>query len=88
LSAIINTLRHDNAWRASLAATAESAAQKPLDDSEASLQKVKEQKSELSGLGVPIGWSAAAVPNTFNGWVTKIIGLIFTIVAVSHGAPF
>jgi hypothetical protein len=35
-----------------------------------------------------IGWSAAALPGNFWGWILKIVGLLATTFAISLGSPF
>ena len=40
------------------------------------------------GNSIPLGWTTATNPTTPIGWLTKIIGLLFTIIAVMMGAPF
>ena len=37
---------------------------------------------------LPIGWTAALMPEAFWGWVLKIIGIAMTAVALTLGAPF
>jgi hypothetical protein len=62
----------------------------------ASLDKVKDIESEINQLGLPIGWSSQSGvkddprsrPSDFAGWFLKVLGILFTGLAVSQGAPF
>jgi hypothetical protein len=61
---------------------------------EAALQAIRENVQQLRQLAatvyntqLPLGWEAA-LPQSPLGWITKIIGLLFTVLAVSLGAPF
>ncbi|MCK4785687.1 MAG: hypothetical protein KAV87_18170 [Desulfobacteraceae bacterium] len=60
---------------------------KPKDIKEA-LEKFNAQLKEVKKLNIPIGWSTAKLPQGWDQWFWKIIGLIFTTLAVSLGAPF
>jgi hypothetical protein len=50
--------------------------------------KMEETLEELHQVPVPIGWTRQSVPDTPEGWISKIIGLLVTAFAVSLGAPF
>lgn len=41
---------------------------------------------KLEQLSIPLGWSE--VPQGGKAWLTKIVGLLLTALAVSLGAPF
>ena len=116
---IAKALSSDPALRASLVAEAEkfsaenaqqsfstqvppadSPAAKNLSDAQ---KKLESYRSQISKLGVPLGWKAAdpkqpanpnepADPRSFpeDGWarVMKILGLLLTAVAAALGAPF
>lgn len=43
-------------------------------------------RTQLSSFELPFGWSSP--PTGFADWVTKILGLLLTTLAVSLGAPF
>ena len=43
-------------------------------------------KQELTELPLPLGWQAA--PDDVLEWLTKIVGLMVTALALSLGAPF
>lgn len=45
-------------------------------------------EQESATLGRIVGWSHASVPADFAHWLLRILGWIFTIIAVSLGAPF
>lgn len=57
-----------------------------LSVSEAPLEKIKDVQKKLQGLPLPLGWYEA--PKEFGDWVIKILGILFTALAVSLGAPF
>lgn len=42
--------------------------------------------ASVSQLGLPLGWNT--LPSTLWGWVSKVLGLALTTLAVSLGAPF
>jgi hypothetical protein len=47
--------------------------------------------SQISRLGLPVGWrrdDPRSVPSGAGGWLTKILGLLLTAIAISLGAPF
>lgn len=72
----------------------EKVAQKAVPaDLELSLEKIKQLQQRLKQLGLPIGWSLMPgdpreIPKDFLAWIAKILGLLFTAIAVSLGAPF
>ncbi len=58
-----------------------------------SLTRIAQLRDELQQLQLPIGWSvekgdARRLPSDVQGWLMKVLGLLFTTVAVSLGAPF
>lgn len=91
---IANSLWRDGTMRASIVAAAQEAAKQPLPTGSApSLTSLEQLQAEVQKLHVPIGWSRVsgdprAVPGNPPGWFIKIVGLLFTTVAVSLGAPF
>jgi hypothetical protein len=58
----------------------------PLSTAETSLQKIEYVQKELQKLPLPLGWYE--VPKEFEDWVMKLLGILFTAIAVSLGAPF
>ena len=87
---LANALWQDNTLRATLLSAAEQQTATQNIESEASLDQIKQ---ELNALQLPFGWStqdtvATAVPRSFEDWLLKIIGLLFTAFAISLGAPF
>jgi hypothetical protein len=93
--AIGQSLWDDPALRNSIAAAAEKqlnekdAAGKELTPEEG-WKKIEVAKNRLKVAGLPIGWSMddpRTNCKTFN-WLTKILGWLITILAVSLGAPF
>ncbi|SKC71811.1 hypothetical protein [Ohtaekwangia koreensis] len=52
------------------------------------VQQLKALKSELDASALPLGWQSAKPVHNFGGWVVKILGILFTALAVSLGAPF
>lgn len=90
---IANSLYRDTNLRASVVAAAEAQAQKPVSEEAESELNVSELSGELLDLKLPIGWSARdgdarSVPGDFIGWVVKLLGVLFTALAVALGAPF
>jgi hypothetical protein len=86
------TLYKDQTLRASIVASAQGVAQKPsAEDSTRFLEEI-EQKAEP--LQLPLGWVCGpkkdprAFPDSFLAWITKIFGILFTVLAISLGAPF
>lgn len=64
-------------------------------ESKAPLTRITQLREELQQLQLPIGWSwgkgdsrRVPDPNDIQGWFMKVLGLLFTTVAVSLGAPF
>jgi hypothetical protein len=60
---------------------------------EAALKAIQENVQQLRQLSatvhntqLPLGWEA--LPESLAGWIKKVIGLLFTALAVSLGAPF
>jgi hypothetical protein len=43
---------------------------------------------EKATLGSVLGWTRASVPADLATWLQRIVGWIFTAIAVSLGAPF
>ncbi|MCG8605153.1 hypothetical protein MJD09_09165 [bacterium] len=96
--AIAKFLWRNDAQRAVLVAYAEGAAKEPSDPG----RSFEGLRAEIASLDLPIGWSLkngkatggqagtdlSQVPTSFEGWVTKVIGLIITTLAVSLGSPF
>jgi len=91
--AIANGLAQDSTLRASVVAAAEARAQRPAPAGAEAEIDVSELRDELSGLQLPIGWSTddarpTRVPDSFAGWIVKLVGVMFTALAVALGAPF
>ena len=64
-------------------------------DAEAPLTRITQLRDELQQLQLPIGWSLSngdprRLPDPYDiqGWFMKVLGLLFTTMAVSLGAPF
>ncbi|GIK58950.1 MAG: hypothetical protein BroJett015_46130 [Chloroflexota bacterium] len=64
-------------------------------DEEASLEQIRIQTQliadilqNLEGLNLPLPWWRGPLPDTVTGWVTMILGLMFTWLAVSQGSSF
>lgn len=54
------------------------------------LPETLKQQKQLETLGLPLGWQLENLPasNDLAGWLTKVLGILVTTVAVSLGAPF
>ncbi|MCK4645140.1 MAG: hypothetical protein KAU46_02715 [Candidatus Aminicenantes bacterium] len=91
---IANTLSRDAAIRASVVAAAENIRRQPLSsEQEPAWKQLEKLQGKLLEHELPIGWSQVSgdsreVPRNFPAWVKKILGLLFTAIAVSLGAPF
>ena len=70
-------------------------------DARAKLQAVKEARTALNGLSIPLGWCSASESGSKDssctsprqwpegdGWILKIVGILISVLAVSQGAPF
>ncbi len=107
---IANTLLRDDALRALVVASAQTAVKNTQSDPNAAAgnnptsgqnavtkNNIGELHAELQKLNLPIGWVKSGLkddprmlPDLYDirGWVYKIIGIIFTALAISQGAPF
>jgi hypothetical protein len=54
--------------------------------SETPFEKIEYIQKELQGLPLPLGW--CETPKEFEAWIIKILGVLFTAIAVTLGAPF
>ena len=61
---------------------AEAKSPEEIDKSISDLQK------RIERLDLPIGWYGDLLPNNFLGWISKVIGILLTTIAISLGAPF
>ena len=84
--AICNALWQEQALRDSVVAVATEQARKSELPSAASASQSVNQLLEQK-LQLPIGWPSEGSPAP-QGWLTKIVGLLLTVLAVSLGAPF
>ena len=87
---ITRSLANDPSLRQALVAQATEIArqdslQAPHGETEAST-RIKQTLGDLKDLGIPLGWKTA--PKTGGEWLSKIIGLILTMLAMTLGAPF
>ena len=53
---------------------------------ESSIAQIKEFRKDLLSLPLPLGWTE--YPQSLLDWIKKVMGLLFSVVAVSLGAPF
>jgi hypothetical protein len=77
---VADSLWHDTALRESVVAAAQRSTTQPLPED---IETISQQLNELQ---MPIGWQA--VPGDPLAWLTKLVGLLVTALAVSLGAPF
>jgi len=84
--AIANSLARAPALAASVAAAAQTEAGQAMPSGE----QLPAVQNALKSLQLPIGWDPHALPAAADywGWLGKLLGLLFTSVAVSLGAPF
>lgn len=104
---IAKALMQNDALRAAVVGAAEKAAAVPApsptptpadprEQARLAGAKIQEVRTQLSTLGIPIGWvrnpaipnDPRRIPDTLGSWVLKILGLLITAFAVSQGAPF
>jgi hypothetical protein len=105
---IVNTLSHNSELRATVVAAAENYAKTPLptptpgqsaadagQQFRESVDRINRMRGEISGLGLPVGWSwesitvdPRGIPASAGGWALKLTGWLLTAFAVSQGAPF
>ena len=89
--AIVTTFIRNPVLRASAVTAAQEQAKKTPDTLDQNLGSID---SKLTELRLPLGWTARSpndprsVPDSFLGWLIKILGLVLTAVALSLGAPF
>lgn len=70
-------------------------------EARARLQAVKDARTTLNGLSIPLGWCVASESGNADssctterqlplgyGWILKLFGLLLSVLAVSQGAPF
>src|SRR5205823_7487582 len=94
----VNSLWHDPALRASVAAQATNVESAQCPQGVPPLDCVTQSVQQVKDLTVPIGWPAhpsgdPRVPHgsagaIFLGWLLKLVGLALTAAAISRGAPF
>jgi hypothetical protein len=90
---IANTLFTDDAARQALVAQAVAQVQEGLDPRTLTggggpgLMGAQD-RNEVAGYGIPLGWTVRDLPETIPGWVARVSGLFLTSVAVALGAPF
>jgi hypothetical protein len=90
---IANNLAQDSTLRSSVVASAVVFANQTASSGSNASLNIQELRNETQQIQLlPIGWSYESnVPQglpTGWGWLTKIIGLFITVIAVSLGAPF
>jgi hypothetical protein len=93
---ISSTLWKDDTTRAAVVAEANKVAAgpgQPTGSAEERLKTAAGEVDHLAQLQLPIGWKDSAgdprtIPHTTLGWVWKLLGIVFTGLAVSLGAPF
>jgi hypothetical protein len=85
-----NALIRDATLRATVVAAAEQYTSRPAADT-AQGPSLDGLRAEFADLQLPIGWAYeadASQPKDLVWWITKLLGLAITILAVSLGAPF
>jgi hypothetical protein len=87
---IANRLWTDQTVRAAVVQQANQGASKtPGADAQARLKTAADDVASVAKIGVPMGWSGEAKPKWGgSGWATILGGWLFTILAISLGAPF
>ncbi len=64
----------------------EDAGQQAVADIQAAQEALRPASIALEATGLPLGWHAA--PGSLFAWLSKIIGLLVSMFAISLGAPF
>jgi hypothetical protein len=90
---IANSLFNDSALRSTVVAAAEAKVEQSVSTDNTSELTFSELRDELYGLNLPIGWTSETedpnrIPDSFWGWLLKIVGILITAFAVSLGATF
>ena len=94
---IANTLYHDSSAREAIVSmAAQTAEDETLLQGDSTYARVEYFVAELDKLPLPIGWIGSTpeiidpreAPMNTKGWLFKILGLLFTAIAISLGAPF
>lgn len=94
---VANALYHDASIRAAVSAAAAEAVRGALPGSAFdSIVAVNTALARVNLTDLPVGWQARGAatddarraPSSVQGWLTKLAGIAFTIVAISMGAPF
>lgn len=94
--AIARSLYRDAPQRATLVAAADRVRQTPYASARSNdpaadpelrraVGDLNKAIEEVKPLDLPLGWNA---PPQGTGWISKLLGLLFSVVAVSLGAPF
>lgn len=89
-------LVRDSALRSSVVTVAEKSVQNSSGDPTKNAEAKKEFLKEAESVSLPLGWIAneadpfetEQVPSDWLGRISKVIGLLITVFAVSLGAPF
>ena len=63
-------------------------AQAQVADTSTGPASVAELEEYYEDLKLPIGWDQDEIPNIWQGWLSKIVGLLITGLAAMQGAPF
>jgi hypothetical protein len=89
------TATSQNTTAAPQTTPAASTTQDATQQANQALKKLNDVRGEIDKLGLPIGWDDTApdgdprhFPVGLYGWLLKLLGIIFTALAVSQGAPF
>ena len=95
---VVNALTQDSRLRTSIVAAAEQAVKEKVSQGpEVTVKEVQNYQEQLYALQLPFGWVAnpdgkskdpRRVPRTEVDWGSKFLGLLFTTMALSLGAPF
>jgi hypothetical protein len=56
-----------------------------IDSLTVAAKRIKGNLDEIKKLGIPFGWGESS---TEDGWLSKVVGLLLTVLATSLGAPF
>ena len=85
---IAQTLWRDPTIRAHVVASATVTAQNAKDTNDASADPYAMTSEAMKGMKLPLGWDSEHMPQTPVKWLSKVVGLLVTSLALLLGAPF
>ena len=59
-----------------------------LQEIKDNMKRIAHLSQQLQDKQLPLGWTDSQLPQTIGAWLSKIVGTVISILAVSLGAPF